>query len=166
VKDEVSETKLDVGPDLLKMLVRVIRDEPAAVCLVGHSLSSAFHFARIFDACFVLGRKGQGGPDAGIAKCAFPVGIEGYLDLDGSLDGCRVPAGLFRALFDRWQQLIPVEFVAFARGTDETITGAPRELSGNGPTVTEIDGVGLVGRMLDGSAAEPVIFSLVRDERL
>src|SRR5260221_5773199 len=57
MEDQVGKTKLYIRTNLLKVLIRVVGDEPAAISLVRHSLSLTLHFARIFDTCLVFGRE-------------------------------------------------------------------------------------------------------------
>src|SRR5690242_19101489 len=68
MKDEVSETKLDVRTNLFQVLVWVVGDEPAAMRLVCHRLGLAFHLAWVLDAYLILGGKCQGCPDTRVAK--------------------------------------------------------------------------------------------------
>src|SRR5215471_5429873 len=85
MEDEMRETEFDVGTDLLQVLIRVVGDKPAAVSLICYGLGFAFHFAWVFDTCFVFGGERQGSPDTGVTRRTLTIGVEGYFDLNGSL---------------------------------------------------------------------------------
>ncbi len=67
VKHEVPETHVDVGPDLLHVLVRIRRDDPAlGGALRRQLIRQPLHFERILDRDLLLGRERERGPMAGV----------------------------------------------------------------------------------------------------
>src|SRR5260221_2808464 len=166
MEDQVGKTKLYIRTNLLKVLINVVGDEPAAMSLIRHLRSIRLHLARIVDIRLVFGRERQRGPDARISISAFEIGVEGYLDLDHALNGSRVTACGLRAFLKRRQQLIAVELVTFAGGTDKPITFAASEPGRDWPTSADIDGYGFIRTVINGGIARMVVLAIESNEFL
>src|ERR1035437_9673371 len=82
MEDQVVEPELEVGSQLLQVLVRIIRDKPSAVGDLLHAPREALHLAWIVDSGLDIGRQSQGSPDLCVLEGARSIGVERDLDLD------------------------------------------------------------------------------------
>src|SRR5450759_1453978 len=110
MEDQVIEPELEVGSQLLQVLVRIIRDEPSAVGDLLHAPSESLHLARIVDPGLDIGRESQGRPDFGVFQSACSVGVERDLDLDHPVEGAGFAARFRHASRERRQKLLRVQF--------------------------------------------------------
>ena len=110
----MSEAEVQVWAQLLEVLVRVARHQPALVRDVLDRPGEALHLARIVDARFALGGQREGGPDLGVLHGALAVGVERHFHLDHPVEVFWVAGGLFGAIAERGEQLLRVELHSFA----------------------------------------------------
>src|SRR6185437_9382118 len=93
VEHQVVEAEAVIVGDLLHVLVRVGRDDPALRrALDRQGVGQPLHFARIVDRGFFLGRQGQRAPMLGVGQRALAVGVERDLDLDHHVVARRISA--------------------------------------------------------------------------
>src|SRR5258708_2235654 len=164
MEDQMGKAEFNVGAKLLQVLFYIAGDEPATIGLIGNLCGLSLHLTRIMDLDLVFSWKSQGCPDACISESALLIGIERYFDLDGPLDAVWIFARSLCSLCERWQELLTVEFVAFARGTDKSITSLPGEPGRNRPACTDIDRNRLLGFIVNRRIQSLVILTLEPDE--
>ena len=105
----MGESEIEVRLDLLDVLLRVARHYPAPVSDVANAFGQLFHLARIMDACFLLSRERERGPNLRVLACTAQIRIEGDFDLDHLFELRVVAAGCLSALPDRRQQRVLVK---------------------------------------------------------
>src|SRR5260370_2046644 len=160
MKDQVSETKLDVWANLFQVLICIARDKPAAMCLVSNSCSFLLHFTRIIDIDLIFSRKSERCPDARIVHRPLAIGVKRNFDLNRTLDSRGITACRPSSFLNCWKESIRVELLAFPRGTDKTISNTTSEFCGDVPTRAAIDSNRLVGPVINRCIAGLVVSSL------
>src|SRR5712692_7119774 len=146
------------------MLLRVIGDEPATMCLIGNLRGFPLHLARVMDLDLVFSWKSQGCPDTRISKSAVLIGIERDFDLDGALNAVRVFARSLCPLFECRQEFVTVEFIAFTGSTNKSVAGRSGEFRCNRSARTNIDRNRLIGFIINRRIAGLIILTLERDK--
>src|SRR5579885_3896258 len=106
---------------LLHVFLWIRGYQPAPMGLVRDRFRLFLHLPWIVNIHFFISWQCQCSPDTRIRHLTFLVGIERDFHLDGALNRRWIAARGLRALFQGWQQLIAIQFVALAGCADEAI---------------------------------------------
>src|SRR5258708_37928890 len=158
----MGKAQFHIRADLFNVLLWVIRDQPAAMGLIGYCCRFALHLASIVDLNLILSRQSQRGPDPCILQRPISIGIKRDLDLYHFFDRLRIASGSLGTFGNGWQQLVAVERIAFARSADKTISRTSDKFCRNGTASAYIDRNRLDGFIVDCRIARMVMLAITR----